>query len=159
MPVASVLIVSRLITDPGRRSSCTARRSEIVVVPGIIAMRIPVVIERILIDDDFDRRVADRPAKVVISLDVDFHFLAQPESFLLAVLFGSLHRNFELRQFVLFQPKQFCAADTIACGPCPKTDVVFAQRQLLAEFERTPGAAETIQRRFAFGYFRVRADR
>ena len=49
-------------------------------------MWIPVVIERILIDDHFNRGVADRPAEVVVGLDVHLNFLAQSKGFLLPIL-------------------------------------------------------------------------
>jgi len=62
-----------------------------------------------------------------------FDLLAHAECLLLAVLLGSLYCNFELRQFVFFESKQFGAADLLLVSPFPKRDAVFTERQLLTE--------------------------
>ena len=76
---------------------------EVVVVPRVFTMRIPVVIKRVLVNDDFNRSVTDWTTEVIISLKLDFDFLAETKRFLLAILFGSLYLNFEFRQFVFFE--------------------------------------------------------
>src|SRR6185295_17042141 len=105
----------------------------IVVVPGVITWPEPVVIKRKLVNNDFDRRVRDWTTKVIVSLNLDFDFLAHAEGFLLTFLFGRLHFNFELGQFVFFESKQFCATDLLLSPRVEKRDAVFAERQLLAE--------------------------
>src|SRR6185436_6772952 len=122
--------------------------------PGILVMRIPVVIEGILVDHDSHRGVADRTAEVIVSLNIDLDFFAQPERFLPAVLFRSLYRHFEFRQLVLLEAKQPGAADTVFAAQVPELNVVLPERQLLAQLKRTPGAAKTIERGFAFRHFR-----
>src|SRR6185437_297207 len=68
---------------------------------------------------------------------------------------GCLHLNFELRQFVFFESKQFCASDLLFESLVPKRDVVFAERELLAELERAECTTKSIQCRFARTDFRT----
>jgi len=93
------------------------------------------VIKRKLVNNHFDRCVRDWTTKVIIGLNLDFDFFAHAESFLLAVLLGRLHFNFELGQLVFFESKQFRPADLLLVSLFPKRDAVFAERQLFAELE------------------------
>jgi len=118
---------------------------EVAVIPGIFAIRVPVVIKRTLADHDLDRRIADWTTEVIVSLNLDLNRFSDSKSFLLAVLLGSFYRDFEFGQFIFFESKEFRAADVIVSTVVPKLDVVFAERQLLAKLERSPRASETIQ--------------
>src|ERR1043165_7399412 len=128
---------------------------EIIVIPGVITVRIPVVIKRKLIDNRLDRSIADWTTEVVIGLDLDFNLLAKTKRFLLPRLFRSLHLNFEFRQLVLFEAKELSAADIRLASGIPELNRVFAERQLFAQFERTPCAAKRVQRDFAFSDLRA----
>src|SRR5688572_4391503 len=97
------------------------------VVPGVVSPWTPVLIKRLLINDDFNGRITDGAAKVVVSLNIDFDFFAEAESLLPAILFRGLHGNFKLRQFVLLETKQFGATNAVVPALVPKLNVVFAK--------------------------------
>ncbi len=111
--------------------------------------------KRKLVNNHFDGCVADRTAKIVISLDVDFDFLTHAKSFLSAVLLGSFHLNFELGQLVFFEPKEFCSPDVLRATLRPELNRVFSERELFTQLERSPGTAERIQCDFALTDFRA----
>src|SRR5215217_6988775 len=103
-------------------------------------IRIPVVIERKLVNNQLDRCVRDWTTKVIVSLDLDFDFLAHTKGFLFPVLLRRLHFNLELRQLVFFESKQLCATDLLLKSRFPERNAVFPERQLFTELERSPRA-------------------
>src|SRR5262249_11198053 len=124
-------------------------RREVFVVPREIALRIPPVIERVLMDQNFYSGVGHWAAEVIIGLDVDFDSVAQTKSPLAAILFRRLNADLKLGQLVLFQPEERGPADMIPALRIPEIDPVFTQRHALGQFQRTPCAAECVQLRLA----------
>ena len=123
---------------------------KIVIQPRIIMRMTPVMIIRVLINDQFHAGIADRPAEIIIRLNADFHFFAEAKSFLAAILLGSLHGHFEFRQFVFFEPEERGVADLPRSALVPKSHMEFAQRQVRIQLQRTPRGAEGVERGLVF---------
>ena len=119
---------------------------------------------RILVHDDFDAGVRHRPAEIIISLDCDFDDIAQAVGFLgthgrdtraTTVFVRRADCDLELGQLVFLQAEQRRIAHGVLAPLIPERDVIFAQRHLLRQFERTRRAAERVQRRLALLHLRA----
>src|SRR5262249_52356807 len=99
---------------PPPRVAVPVSRREVVVVPLIMALRIPPVIKRILVYQQFYSRVSHRAAEVIIGLYVDFYLVAQTKSLFSPILFRRLNADLKLGQLVLFQPEERGLADVLA---------------------------------------------
>ena len=146
---AGAVGLERLLLDDLARTAPIVRRP-LAVVPGVVAGRHPVVIERLLVDEHGDVGVGHRPAEVVIGFNGHLDGLADAEGLLAPlVVAGRGHRDLELRQLVLLEAKELGVADRPPPLAGPEGDLVLAEGHRLAQLEPAPGAAEGVERELA----------
>ena len=104
----------------------------------------PKMLERFLVNENFNIGVGHRPAKIIISLYRGLDRITKPKGFLFSIFLRRLHVHFELRQLIFFKPEQCRAANFVVAAFVPKCHPVFAQRHFVGQIKRTPCASKFV---------------
>ena len=107
----------------------------IFVIPIVSARWAIGMLERVLMHDQFNVRVADRAAEVVIGLHLHFDFFAELEGFFLAVFFRRRNRDFEFGELVFFDAKELRGADAVLATFIVELNLILTERLIVCNFE------------------------